>query len=69
MVVISTADDLQQSLGRNVRIPTDERRRQRDALEARPIPARSGCQRVGRKRRVADTGATTNTSRGEAGFG
>jgi len=38
-------------------------RQQWDALETRPVPARRGCQRVGRKRSVADAGVTTNTSR------
>jgi hypothetical protein len=29
---------------------------------AGPVPARRGCERVGWKRRVADTGVTTNAS-------
>jgi hypothetical protein len=33
-----------------------------DALGACPVLARRGCQRVRRKHRVADPGATTNTS-------
>src|ERR1700730_12917481 len=50
-----------------MRVHTDaefqSRRQQRDALGARPVPARRGRQRVGGKRRVADTGVTTSPSR------
>jgi hypothetical protein len=45
-------------VARKMRVHTgaefERRRQQRDALGARPVPARRGCQRVGGKRRVAD---------------
>ena len=40
----------------------ERRRQQRDALGAGPVPTRRGCERVGWKRRVADTGVTNNAS-------
>ena len=54
-------------VARKMRVHTgaefERRRQQRDALGARPVPARGGCQRVGGKRRVADNGVTTSPSR------
>ena len=53
-------------VARKMRVHTDaefERRRQRDALGARPAPARRRCQRVGGKRRVADNGVTASSPR------
>jgi hypothetical protein len=54
-------------VARKMRVHTgaefERRRQQRDALGARPVPARRGCQRVGGKRRVADNGVTTSPSR------
>ena len=50
-----------------MRVHTDakleRRRQQRDALGTRPVPARGGGERVGRKRHIADTGVAPHTSR------
>jgi hypothetical protein len=54
-------------VARKIRVHTDAklewRRQQQGALGTRPVPARRGCQRVGRKRRFADTGVAAHTSR------
>ena len=54
-------------VARKMRVHTgaefERRRQQRDALGARPVPARRGCQRVGGKRRVADNGVTASSPR------